>query len=160
MKITILIEGETERAFLPYVRRFLATKLTGQMPRLDPRPFDGRLPKEGKLKREVERLLQTGKPPSDAVIALTDVYTGATPPAFDDAADAKKKMRHWVGPNDKFFPHAAQFDFEAWLLPFWDDIQRLAKHHGQPPSALPESVDHQHPPSKWIREMFRRTGAG
>jgi hypothetical protein len=53
---------------------------------------------------------------ADAVITLTDVYTGAN--EFKDAADAKDKMRQWVGVNDKFYPHAAQHDFEAWLLPF------------------------------------------
>jgi hypothetical protein len=58
------------------------------------------------------------------VIALTDVYTGTDD--FLDAADAKQKMRAWVGKNDRFHPHVAQHDFEAWLLPFWTDIQSLA----------------------------------
>jgi hypothetical protein len=85
------------------------------MPHLDFFPFDGRIPKEEKLRRTVQNLLRNGKVPSDAVIALTDVYTGTKD--FVDAADAKRKMREWVGSNDKFYPHAAQYDFEAWLLP-------------------------------------------
>lgn len=160
MKITILVEGETERAFLPHLRAFLGPRLEGRMPRLDPRPFDGRLPKGEKLRREVERLLRTGDPVSDYVIALTDVYTGTTPPEFEDAGDAKKKMRQWVGQNERFFPHAAQFDFEAWLLPFWVDIQTLAKHNGSCPSGPPERVNHGKPPSRQIADLFRKGKSG
>jgi hypothetical protein len=122
------------------------------MPRLDPFPYDGRIPKENKLRRTVEILLQT-RPPSDAVIALTDVYTGDRD--FVDAADAKAKMRRWVGPNDRFYPHAAQHDFEAWLLPFWTDIQKIAGHNRTAPAGLPESVNHNRPPSRHIQEIFR-----
>ena len=59
-----------------------------------------------------------------------------------DAADAKRKMREWVGTNDKFYPHAAQHDFEAWLLPFWAHIERLAGHNKTAPPEPPEAVDH------------------
>ena len=34
MKIAILMEGETERVFLPCLRDFLSPRLTGRMPRL------------------------------------------------------------------------------------------------------------------------------
>ena len=74
------------------------------MPKLDPVPYNGRIPTGDKLKRAVERLLDDRKQPADAVIALTDVYTGTTPPQFTDAATAKDQMRRWVGPNDRFFP--------------------------------------------------------
>ncbi|MGD1100696.1 MAG: DUF4276 family protein [Terriglobia bacterium] len=153
MKIALLIEGQTERVFLPHLRRFLEPRLPGRMPRLDPEPYDGRIPSGERLKREVERLLRIGKPPADAVIALTDVYTGTT--AFTDAQDAKSKMRTWVGDNNKFFPHAAQYEFEAWLLPFWSTIQRLAGHNMGPPGGSPETVNHTRPPSDRIHEIFR-----
>jgi len=91
--------------------------------------------------------------PADAVIALTDVYTGTG--AFQSADDAKRKMREWVGVNDRFFPHAAQHDFEAWLLPFWSTIQRLAGHKMAAPSGSPETVNHNRPPSARIAEIFR-----
>jgi hypothetical protein len=116
-------------------------------------PYDGRIPKENKLRREVELLLSTGIPAPNAVIALTDVYTGTND--FLDAADAKTKMRRWVGPNDRFFPHVAQYDFEAWLLPYWEDIRRLAGHNRNPPPGPPEAVNHDHPPSYHLREIFR-----
>jgi len=150
MRIVLLIEGKTEEAFLPVLRQFLGRRLAGRMPRLDPDPYDGRLEKGEVLRRDVDRHLKTG---ADAVIALTDVYTGSRD--FVDAADAKRKMREWVGANDRFFPHAAQYEFEAWLLPFWADIQRLAKHNRGAPGSKPELVNHTKPPSVWISETFR-----
>jgi hypothetical protein len=118
------------------------------MPRLHAIPFDGRIPKENKLRRRVEFLLDT----HDAVIALTDVYTGTSD--FTDASDAKAKMTTWVGGNPNFYPHAAQYDFEAWLLPFWPTVQKLAKHNKSAPSGAPESVNHSNPPSYRIKEIF------
>ena len=99
MKIAIVVEGKTEQAFLPHLRGFLKTRSAGRMPKLDPFPHDGRIPTGRSLKRIVEQLLSYGKVPADAVIALTDVYTGTNPPDFADAADAKEKMCQWVGPD-------------------------------------------------------------
>src|SRR5450759_5376466 len=100
MTITIMVEGKTEMAFKRHLRLFLERRLEGRMPRLDMFPYDGRIPKEEKLRRTVEDLLRKGRAPADAVIAVTDVYTGTND--FRDAADAKQKMRMWVGQNDKF----------------------------------------------------------
>ena len=151
MKIAILVEGRTEVAFKPHLIAFLKQRLAGKMPKLDFFPKDGRIDKGEKLRRTVEALLRN-KPPADAVIALTDVYTGTRD--FKDAADAKKQMREWVGKNDKFYPHAAQYDFEAWLLPFWSDIQKIAGHSRGAPPGSPESVNHNKPPSDRIHEIF------
>lgn len=151
MKITILVEGKTEKAFMPHLREFLKTRLAGRMPKIDVYPCDGRVPTKEKLWRTVEDLL-TRRPSSDAVIALTDVYTGTDD--FADATDAKRKMREWVGNNGGFYPHAAQHDFEAWLLPFWADVQRLAGSNRGAPAGKPESVDHTKPPSYRIAEVF------
>jgi Domain of unknown function (DUF4276) len=153
LKIAILVEGETERVFFPYLREFLSAKLTSGMPKLVPNKYDGRIPKQEKLKRVVETLLRGDAPDADHVIALTDVYTGSRD--FEDAADAKQKMRMWVGPNERFHPHVAQYDFEAWLLPYWPAIQALAKHNRSAPSGRPEAVNHNHPPSYHIKEIFR-----
>ncbi len=125
MKIAILMEGDTERVFLPHIREFLSPRLKDKMPKLVAITYHGRIPKREKLKRDVEILLQGGTPDADHVIALTDVYTGADD--FQDAADAKQKMRNWVGSNERFHPHVAQHDFEAWLLPYWPTIQQLAR---------------------------------
>jgi hypothetical protein len=153
MKISIIVEGKTEKAFLPYLRDFLKNRLAGNMPKLDFFPYDGRIPKADKLRRVVENLMQGGNP-ADHVIALTDVYTGTTPPDFTDAQDAKNKMSQWVGAEPRFHPHAAQYDFEAWLLPYWPTIQRLAKHNRASPGGNPEAVNHHNPPAYRIREIF------
>lgn len=125
------------------------------MPNLDPVPFDGRIPKQDKLRREVVNFL-SGRHPSDAVIALTDVYTGTTD--FANATDAKAKMHQWVENVPTFFPHVALHDFESWLLPYWQTIQQLAKHNRGAPAGLPEDVNHNKPPSKHLEEIFRIGG--
>ena len=157
MRIVIVVEGKTEEAFLLHLRGFLKTRLANRMPKLHPDVYDGRVPRGDQLKRDVERHLTIGKPNADAVIALTDVYTGIKD--FVDAADAKAKMRRWVGPNPKFYPHAAQYDFEAWLLPFWSEIQRLAKSNRKIPGSSSERVNHNNPPAHRINEVFRTGGA-
>ena len=112
---------------------------------------DSRVPKEEKLKRLVKSLL-SGSAPYDAVIALTDVYTDTQD--FANAEDAKRKMRGWVGNNPKFYPHAAQHDFEAWLLPYWKTIQEIAKHNKAAPSGKPEDVNHDKSPAYHIKDIF------
>jgi hypothetical protein len=153
VRIAILVEGDTERVFLPSLRGFLSRHLAGKMPNLSVRPYDGRIPKGEKLRRIVEDLL-TKRPPSDAVIALTDVYTGTAD--FTDAADAKAKMAEWVGGDERFYPRVAQHDFEAWLLPYWPTIQKLAKHNMRAPSGPPEQVNHNTPPATRIKNIFER----
>jgi hypothetical protein len=153
VKITLIVEGKTEKAFLPHLRNFLATRLCENMPRLDVNPYDGRIPTREKLKRVVQMSL-SGRQSADHVIALTDVYTGSQPPEFQDAADAKGKMRQWVGPEPRFHPHVALHDFEAWLLPYWSTIQNLAGHNKVAPSGQPESVNHTRPPAHRLKEIF------
>jgi hypothetical protein len=148
MNIIVLIEGRTEIAFKKHLVNFLKTRLAGNMPRLNFRPYDGRIPKEDKLKRVVENHLLK----HDAVIALTDVYTGTHD--FKDAHDAKAKMLNWVGNVAGFYPHVAQYDFEAWLLPYWSEIQKLAGHNRKLPGGNPEQINHTKPPSKYLEEIF------
>ena len=151
MKIAILVEGATGAAFKKRLCEFLQSRLEQKMPRLDFKPKHGGIPKEKKLKLIVENFLDNDG--YYAVIALTDVYTGK--PDFKDANDAKEKMRRWVDNNPNFYPHTASHDFEAWLLPYWTTIQKLAKHNLSAPSGSPETVNHQKPPSYWIKEIFR-----
>lgn len=158
MKIAVLIEGNTERAFKPFLNDFLKGYLAGRMPKLDFAPQHGSLPTKEKLRRVVEGLLR-GKRASDYVIGLTDVYTGHQPPLFTDAADAKQKMNTWVGHNPKFFPHTALHDFEAWLIPFWTKIQKLAKSNRSRPGRNPETINHHNPPAYHIKEVFEAGGS-
>jgi hypothetical protein len=151
VSIAIIVEGATEKAFANTLRGFLAERLPGRMPKLRFIPEDGRIPTEDRLRRDVCRLLTT----NDAVIALTDVYTGTRPPEFGTADEAKTRMRRWVGPEPRFYPHAAQYEFEAWLLPYWPTIQKLAGSNLQAPSPHPETVNHDRPPATRLAEVFR-----
>jgi hypothetical protein len=147
-KITIIVEGATEKVFMSALRAYLEKRLPGKMPRLDPFPYDGPISqrKGTRLRDDVKRLLNDR---SDAVIALSDVY-----PEFSDAEDAKNKMRAWVGDEWRFSPHVALHDFEAWLLPFWGEIQKLAGSERRAPGIHPEQVNHDKPPSKHLQEVF------
>ncbi len=153
MKIAILVEGKTETAFKPHLQVFLSKLLVNRMPRLHFFKFDGRVPTGEKLKRTVQNLLAN----YDHVIALTDVYTGTND--FANAEDAKHQMRKWVGTEERFSPHVALHDFEAWLLPYWAQIRKLANSNRTAPAGKPETVNHSKSPAFYIKEVFR-TGSG
>lgn len=155
MRIAILVEGKTETAFKPHLIAFLQTRLAGKMPKLDFVRYDGRIPTGDKLKRIVENLLSDRKRPADAVIALTDVYTGRIPTEFPAALDAKQKMRQWVGAEPRFHPHVALHDFEAWLLPYWNKIKRLTGSNHKSPGSNPERVNHGNSPAYRLTDEFR-----
>ncbi|MBL4885728.1 MAG: DUF4276 family protein [Planctomycetaceae bacterium] len=149
MRITILCEGKTEKAFKPCLLAFLRAQLDGKMPKLVFDIHNGAIPTEKNLQRTVSNLLDTGAKRSDAVIALTDVY-----PEFKDAKTAKEQMQQWVGKETRFYPHVALYDFEAWLLPYWSDIKDLAKKNSSPFGAHPEGVNHGNPPAHRLKRMF------
>lgn len=155
MRIAILVEGKTEKSFKPHLLSFLQKRLPGKMSKLDPVSYDGRIPTGDKLRRVVERLLSDKKRPADAVIALTDVYTGLRPPDFPTADAAKSMMHKWVGEEVRFFPHVALHDFEAWLLPYWNKIQKLAGSNRAAPGVNPEAVNHGNPPAHRLAEVYR-----
>lgn len=150
MKIAILVEGKTELAFKSHLLNFLKSRLEGKMPKLEFFAYDGRIPKAAKLKSAVRNYLLKDK--YDAVIALTDVYTGTND--FTSASEAKRQMLEWVGSNPHFYPHVANHDFEAWLLPYWSEIQKLSGHNKKVPNNHPEKVNFNKPPSYHIKEMF------
>ena len=153
VRIAIVVEGRTEAAFRGILRRFLEGSLAGKMPRIGFKPQDGRIPKGEKLQRLVTKILL---PDHDAVIALTDVYTGSR--EFVDAGDAKAKMRAWVGTEPRFHPHAAQYDFEAWLLPYWSRIQALSGNNRRCPGSNPEEVNHDRYPAWHLSDTFMAGG--
>ena len=155
MKIAILVEGKTETAFKPYLLSHLEKTLAGKMPKLDFLPYHRRISTGDKLKRDVENLLNNKKQPADAVIALTDVYTGSIPPVFPTAEAAKQKMREWVGAETRFHPHVALHDFEAWLLPYWEKIKKLTGSKRKAPGLHPETVNHGNSPAHRLEEVFR-----
>ena len=152
MRIVLIVEGRTEEVFLSALKRFLWSRLppAGEKPRIEANRQDGLIPTGPDLKRLVGRHLSGG---ANAVIALTDVN-----PVFTDATDAKNKMRLWVGDERRFHAHTAQHDFEAWLLPNWDEIKKITGCSRNAPPGNPELVNHNSPPSERVREAFR-TGA-
>jgi hypothetical protein len=74
---------------------------------------------------------------------------------FQTAAEAKDKMQEWVGAEDRFFPHVALHDFEAWLLPYWEKIKALTGSNRAAPAINPETVNHHNPPAHRLAEMYR-----
>ena len=151
-RIAIIVEGATEKALKPVLIEFLAARLPPiEMPRLRFVPMDGSIQKGDVLRRYVELLLAK----HDAVVALTDVYTGSEPRDFLTASDAITKMHGWVRNNPQFYPHAAQYEFEAWLLPFWPQGRKLTGTTRRSPSPNPESVNHNKPPSMYLEEAYR-----
>ncbi len=154
MRIVLLVEGRTEQAFMHHLRQYLSRCLS-PMPKLEALPYNGRIPVGAMLQESVQDLFRRRQRLVDHVIALTDVYTGTTPPLFKDAADARAKMRAWVGPEPRFHPHAAQYDFEAWLIPYWEDLRRIAGHNQAAPGTNPESINHDNPPSRRIKTLFQ-----
>ena len=151
--IYMFVEGKTETAFKPHLIAFLKTRLAGKMPKLEFRSQSGRVPKQDKLKRMVIDCLTDKRKPGDAVIALSDVYTGPAK-EFPTAAIAKKLMWEWVGAEPRFHPHVALHDFEAWLLPYWSTIQRLTGSNRKSPGADPEKVNHGNSPAYRLKEIF------
>jgi hypothetical protein len=90
VKITILVEGKTERVFLPHLRDFIEARgLAGKMPLLHAYTYDGRIPKGEKLRRVVADLLAGAQyvPPSSCatspfscVLDTMVQFTSGTPP--------------------------------------------------------------------------------
>jgi len=154
MRVVLLVEGHTEQAFIQHLRQYLSRHLS-PMPKLEVRPYHGRVPTGGALREAVQDLLRRRQRPVGHVIALTDVYTGTTPPLFKSADDARGKMRGWVGAEPRFHSHAAQYDFEAWLIPYWNDLRSIAGHNQSSPGVNPESINHDNPPSKRIKTLFQ-----
>ena len=107
-RITILVEGNTEMAFKSHLTAFLRTRLEGSMPRLDLFPCNGRIPKKDDLRRNSRSFLDVWLRRGHGTFPRVHGT-----PDFRDAIDAKQKMRQWVGPNPQFYPHAAQYEFEA-----------------------------------------------
>jgi hypothetical protein len=146
-----LVEGKTETAFKDKLKAFLDTRCEQQgKPKIGLRtkPMNTRLMSAGRIRERVTMSLRD--PEVVCVIALVDVY-----PSFESAQAAKKFLREAVGDKPRFHAHAAQFDFEAWLLPYWDDICKRLGVKKKKPGANPEQVNKLKPPSKHLAELYR-----
>lgn len=150
MTIVLLVEGDTEAALARHLKAFLdqRAQATGQpRVRLQTRGEVNLAPH--KFKHRVR--LELKAPSVTAVVGLIDVF-----PNFQDAAQAKAHLAESAGHHPNFYAHAAQFDVEAWLLPYWDNIcQRLGVRQA-PPGGDPEAVNHVSPPAYRLRDLYRR----
>lgn len=150
MRIVLIVEGDTERVLLKHLRLFLKERLGAKpMPKLESR---ARVPIHSHLEKDVKMHLARG---ADAVVALTDVYTGQSD--FRDAADAIDQLTRLANAGDRFHAHAAQWEFEAWLLPYWDRIRARSGSTAKP-SPNPEAVNGAKPPSQRLKELYARGG--
>ena len=147
--IVLMVEGDTEAALKRHVKDFLdrRAQVAGQ-PRVRLETRDIINVASPRLKRRVA--LELRKPPVIAVVGLIDVF-----PRFQNAAEAKAYLAESVD-HPQFYAHAAQFDVEAWLLPYWTDICRRVGVQQASPGSNPENVDRMKPPAYRLRELYRR----
>lgn len=148
--IVLLAEGDTERALSEHLKAFLDQRAVQERKPKVRLVTRGRIEvRADKLLRQVELELQNAE--VQAVIGLMDVF-----PNFGSAAEAKSWLRSAVKDNSRFYAHAAQYDVEAWLLPYWDDICRRLRLEKRSPGAYPEQVDGQKPPAYHLDELYRQ----
>lgn len=150
MTIVLLVEGDTETALKASLKRFLDERAQAEnKPAVRLKTKDIMSLNSQRLGRRVK--LELSDPTVMAVVGLIDVY-----PNFSDAADAKRFLRQAVGDAPRFYAHAAQFEVEAWLLPYWDAICQRVGVRQSPPASLPEQVNLQNPPSRRLGELYQR----
>lgn len=151
MKIVVLCEGKTEAALKAQLREFVQRR-TARQDRvgIEVKPLGGPV-----LNKKLASRVQLNAESDDVlgVIVLTDVY-----PFFRNAAEAKQQVSEGAGTDAarKLRVHAAQFEVEAWLLPFWDEIAKWLRVSAKRPGTKPEDVNHQKPPSLHLEELYRR----
>lgn len=157
MKISLIVEGESEKIFLDAIRNFLKPRCLGPIPKLNPVILNCDVPPRHELLKIVRALLLDQ---GNRVIILTDVKGQNS---FNDAQDAIAQIESRLSGlpelNVQVFVHAAQYELEAWLIPFWPQIQKLAHSKRPKPSTPPERINNLKPPSKLLSEVWR-TGNG
>jgi len=148
LTIVLLVEGDTEIALKRHLKAFLDRRAEAEgkpQVRLTTRDIMARAP--DKVKRRVA--LELRDPAVSAVVALIDVY-----PRFRSAREAREYLAQGVD-DARFHAHAAQYDVEAWLLPYWDDICRRLGIRQAAPGANPEEVDELKPPAHRLRALYQ-----
>jgi len=142
----MLVEGDSERVLRNHLKRFLdeQAERTGT-PKISfqtkPITFS-RARLRGLIRLELAD-------PEVHLIGLIDVF-----PDFRSATEAKAFLSEAAENHPRFYSHAAQYDVEAWLLPFWGIICRRLGVKRSSPSNNPETVDHERPPSKLLDELY------
>jgi hypothetical protein len=149
MTIVLMVEGDTEKALKQHIKAFLDDRA-----RASNKPYVRLVTRElvniapQRLAHRVR--LELRDPGVEAVVGLIDVF-----PRFKSAAEAKAYLADAVN-HPSFYAHAAQYDVEAWLLPYWEDICRRVGVHQSPPGNNPEWVDQMRPPAYHLETLYRR----
>jgi len=147
--IVLLAEGRTEKVLGVHLKAFLDRRAdiegkpkvalrTKDIMNLNPRKLRGRI------------RLELREPQVDGVVGLVDVY-----PDFPSAQAARDFLLEAADGDPRFHAHAAQYDVEAWLLPYWDTICRRLGVRRAAPGHDPEAVDRERPPSRRLAELYR-----
>ncbi len=151
MKVVVLCEGKTEAALRTALAGFVNRHATDARGGIATKPVPGKLAGQ-KFRTQVR--LNCAQSDVLGVIGLTDVYG-----VFESGAQAKQALQETIagiGNAEKFRPHVAQFELEAWLMPFWDEIAATLRVKVKKPGGRPEEIDKQKPPSRHLKELFRR----
>ena len=133
MRIVLLVEGRTEQAFLHHLRQYLSRHLS-PMPKMEARPYNGRIPAGPMLQEAVRDLLRRRQRPVDHVIALTDVYTGTAPPMFRALTTPEPNARMGRS-RSPLSPARGAIRLRGLAYPYWDDLRRIAGHNQAPVGA-------------------------
>ncbi len=154
MKIAFIVEGESEKLFLSSIRGFLQARCEpGKLPRLVARPLNSNVPPRSQLLKLIRKEFNDSV---DFVIVLTDVKGRNQ---YKDANDAiqqiETSLKGLPQLNKQVFVHAAQYEIEAWLIPFWPRIQSIFRSTAKKPRINPEQINHDKPPSKLLSEVAR-----
>jgi hypothetical protein len=150
VRIVLFVEGETERACAPVLKRLLddiAAAESRAKVHLDVRALKGTRILDG------ERVAEDAKgylvrPDVLGVAVLVDVR-----PEFGSAEEAMGAYTSRFR-DTRFRAHCALHDFEAWLLPYWERVFREAKRPAPKrcPWPSPEVVNLAKPPSRVLSE--------
>lgn len=150
MTIVLLVEGKTEKALKEKLKTFLDQRTQNEgFPKVALRTKEIMTLNESRLHKRIQ--LELSDPNVKAVVGLIDVY-----PDFASAAKAKAFLRRIAGDEPRFYAHAAQYDVEAWLLPYWEAICQRIGVRQVPPGPHPEQVNHNNPPSKRLAALYQR----
>jgi len=152
MRVVVLCEGSTEKALRQGLREFVQDGA----PRRDRLGIDTRSLEGPLMRRKLGRIVELNLAKADVagVVALTDVY-----PGFQNANDARERLRQFAGDageHANFRAHAAQYEVEAWLLPFWDEIAKHVGVSAKSPGGQPEAINNQRPPSHHLNDLYKR----
>jgi hypothetical protein len=149
LTIVLLAEGRTEVALREPLKAFLDARAAAEgHPKVALRIKDILTLNPGKLRARIRNELASMD--VTAVIGLIDVY-----PNFSTAAEARGFLCEAAGDTPRFYAHSAQYDVEAWLLPYWDDICRRLGVSRPAPGSQPELVNRTRPPSVRLMELYR-----